>query len=243
MKNHVTATRALLIVSLPVIVLISLIRIGRASAQISEPQERASNDSLELVEALRNGGIKAAAKLKGRYIFDFDAHWNMGRFNSEALTRKSMVVVVGAVVKKVGGRLDESGHLIVTDYEVVVDESIKGSLTKGGTITISLPGGSVQFDDGTSAEQMTPGFEHVKPGSQYTLFLSDGADGSKVYDLTGGPQGLVEIKSDGTLKSHGRPTDPIALETEDPKKGKKESFLNEVRKGAAKWPDPGKCCR
>jgi hypothetical protein len=241
MKYKRTTRTSLLVV----IILISTIWIGRAPAQISESQERASNDSLELVEALRNGGIRAAAKLKGRYIFDFDAHWNMGRLNSEALTKKSMVVVVGTVIKNLGGRLDESGHLIVTDYEVVVDESIKGSLTKGRTITVSLLGGSVEFDDGTSAELRTPTFEHVKPGGEYALFLTVFAEISAgspdVYTLTGGPQGLVELMSDGTLKSHGRPTDPIALETKDPNKGKnKNSFLNEVRKDAVKWPDPGK---
>lgn len=111
------------------------------------------------------------------------------------------------------------------------------------TITISLIGGSVEFDDGTSAELRTPKFEHVKPGVAYALFLTQSTNGPNEYTLTGGPQGLVEIMGDGTLKSHGRPTDPIALETSDPNKGKnKGTFLRELRKEAEKWPGPGRCC-
>jgi len=88
----------------------------------------------------------------------------------EALTKNSVTVVVGTVVKKLGGRLEGEGELISTDYEVVINENIKGGLTKGRTITVSLPGGSIEFDDGTSAEVRTPQFEHVNPGGDCVLF-------------------------------------------------------------------------
>ena len=242
MKNQMTTRSKMLIASMVAVAFISIIGI-RTTAQISGPQEPAANDYREVRDALRRGGIREAAKLKGHYVGEWDAHWDMGLFNIEALTKNSMAVVLGTVVEKVGGRLPEGGQLIFTDYEVVVDETIKGGLASGSVITIEIPGGSVEFDDGTSAEQKTPGFEHVKPGGVYTLFLTEGAKGSNLYKLTGGPQGLVEIMSDGTLKSHGRPTDPIALEAKDPIKGKnKDAFLNEVRKNAVKWPEPGKCC-
>lgn len=243
MKYHTKARRAVLIASLPVIVLISIIGINRAPAQISGPQERVGNDFREIRDALRRGGVREAAKLKGHYAGDFDAHWDMGLFDIEALTKNSLAVVVGTVVKKLSGRLTAGGQLIFTDYEVLLDETIKGDLTKGSTITIALPGGRVEFEDGTSAELRMPEFEHVKIGGGYTLFLTEGAEAPNGYTLTGGPQGLVEIMSDGTPKSHGRPTDPIALETKDPNKGKnKDTFIKEVRKEAVKWPGPGKCC-
>lgn len=244
MKNHTKARITLLIAALLVIVLISIIGISR-TPQIVNSQQRASNDvsEREVINALRRGGVREAAKLKGQYVGDFDPHWDFGLFDIEALTKNSTAVVVGHVVKKLGGRLSDSGNVIFTDYEVVVNETIKGGLMNGSTITIALPGGSIEFDDGTSAEQRTPEFEHVKPGSGCTLFLTKGMESGDVYTLTGGPQGLVEIMSDGTLKAHGRPTDPIALETKDPNKGKnKDTFIKEVRRNAVKWPSPGKCC-
>ena len=243
MRNHMTARSALSIASLVVVVLISMISISRAQTRLSGSQESAANDFREVRDALRRGGLREAAKLKGHYVGDFDPHWDSGRFDIEALTNNSMAVVVGTVVKKLGGRLADEDQLILTDYEVVVDETIKGVPSKGNTITVSLVGGSLEFDDGTSAELRTPKFEHVKPGGAYVLFLTESSNGPNEYTLTGGPQGLVEIMDDGTLKSHGRPTDPIAVETIDPNKGKnKGTFLRKLRKEAVKWPGPGRWC-
>jgi hypothetical protein len=242
MKNHLAA-RMLLVVSIVVVALISIIGISRTPAQLPGAQESSGNDFRAVRYALRRGGLREAAKLKGHYVGEFDPHWDSGRFDIDKLTKNSMAVVVGTVVKKRGARLSDEDQLIVTDYEVIVNETLKGVPTKGDTITISLVGGSLEFDDGTSAEIRTPGFEHVIPGSAYVLFLGESASGPNEYTLTGGPQGLVEIMIDGSLNSHGRSTDPIALETRDPNKGKnKSSFIREVRKAVVKWPGPGRCC-
>lgn len=126
MRNHMTARSALSIASLVVVVLISMISISRAQTRLSRSQESAANDFREVRDALRRGGLREAAKLKGHYVGDFDPHWDSGRFDIEALTKNSMAVVVGTVVKKLGGRLADEDQLILTDYEVVVDETIKG---------------------------------------------------------------------------------------------------------------------
>jgi hypothetical protein len=242
MKNHKTA-RTLLIASFVVVLSIALIGISRTTAQLPRARDNAGTDFRTVRDALRRGGLREAAKVKGHYVRDVDPNWDTGLFNIENLTKNSMVVVVGTVVKNRGARLSAADQLIVTDYEVVVDETMKGGPVKGDTITIALVGGSVEFDDGTSAELRTPEFEHVKPGGAYLLFLGESTNGPNEYTLTGGPQGLVEITVDGTLKSHGRPTDPISLETKDPNTGKnKGSFMREVRKAVVKWPGPGKCC-
>jgi len=60
-----------------------------------------------------------------------------------------------------------------------------------------------------------------------------------VFFLSGGPQGMFDIEDSSSVRSHGRPEDPAAVET----KGKnRESFLRDVRQQARKWPKPGKCC-
>jgi len=136
-------------------------------------------------------------------------------------------------------RLTESGLNILTEYEIVVQDTIKGDVIPGSVIIVNLPGGRVDFEDGTSAELKTPNFEHVKPGNTYTLFLTEVEKSPGQFTLSGGPQGLVEFASDGSVKSHGRQTDPITEQT----KGKsKQSFLQDARDSAAKWPKKGKCC-
>jgi hypothetical protein len=136
--------------------------------------------------------------------------------------------------------LSQSGQTILTDYEVEVSEVFKGSASVGSLITVALPGGLVEFEDGTTAELKALEFEPMKLGATYTMFLSESAATPNVYTLSGGPQGLVEIVNDGTLKSHGRPTDPVSHES---KSKDKETFLKEVRNKSAKWPLPGKCCQ
>jgi hypothetical protein len=243
MKHQQTSRTAALVASLVVLVLISIMGISRTPTQTPEPQGRSARDFREVRDALRRGGLREAAKLRGHYVGEYDAHWDIGLFDMEDLTKNSVAVVAGTVVTKLGGRLRGEGQLIFTDYELIINEAIKGSLTKGNTITVALPGGIIEFDDGTGAELRTPQFEHVKPGDHHVFFLSENLTRPNEYNLTGGPQGLVELMPDGTLKSHGRPTDPIALETKDPKKAAtKEAFLRELRKDAEKWPEPGKCC-
>jgi hypothetical protein len=211
--------------------------IGKGTRQ-SQAQEKDGNDRAAIRDALRRGGLREAAKLKGHYIDDFDPNWDFGLFDIESLTKNSAAIVVGLPIKKLGGRLSSSGQVILTDYEVLVQETMKGAITSGSTIKVSLPGGRVEFEDGTSAELRTPEFEHVKTSSTYTFFLTE-TDTHDEYTLTGGPQGLIELVNDSTAKSHGRSTDPVAQENNG---RDKDSFLSDVREKAKKWPNKGKCC-
>lgn len=211
--------------------------IGRGIRQ-SEAQENAVKDQAAIRDALRHGGLREAAKLKRHYIEDFDPHWDFGLFDIESLTKNCAAIVVGLPSKNLGGRLSGGGQVILTDYEVVVQETIKGTPTPGSTIKVSLPGGRVEFEDGTSAELRTPEFEQVKTFGTYTFFLSE-TNNPDEYTLTGGPQGLVELVNDATAKSHGRSTDPVAKQNNG---RDKDSFLRDVREKAKKWPNKGKCC-
>jgi len=196
-------------------------------------------DKKELVLILRRDGLRGAAKLKGHYVTDFDPHWDFGALDIESLTKNSAAVVVAVAGRNLGGHLTEDGQMILTNYEIMVRERLKGDITEGSTIIVSLPGGRVEFEDGTTAELRTPTFEHIKTGSTYTFFLAEVENSPGVYTPTGGPQGLVELVANGSVKSHGRDTDPIAQQS----KGKDEqSFLKDVREQAKKWPQKGKCC-
>ena len=239
MKNS-TATKVILVIGfISAVILLSLIGLRGVVARRSGIQSRGASERELIRDALRRGGLREAAKIKGHYVGSFDPHWDFSQLNIEELTRSSAAVIVGAPTKSLGGRLAAEGQLIFTDYEVSVQEVIKGAVESGGVVKVSLVGGLVEFEDGTSAELKTPSFEHVRPGRTYTFFLSERDAASEAYSLTAGPQGLVEIVDGTKVKSHGRPTDPVAEESKDKDRN---SFLKEVRKQAERWPQPGKCC-
>jgi hypothetical protein len=129
--------------------------------------------------------------------------------------------------------------VIFTDYEVAVEELVKGDIKQAQTIVVTLPGGRIVFEDGTSAEQTTPTFEHPLIGRAYALFLMEEAAVPSVFFLSGGPQGMFDIEESAGVRSHGKREDPAAVET---KGENRESFLKNVRELARKWPKPGKCC-
>jgi hypothetical protein len=241
MTNHKSMKRMLIFAAIFLMAGASFLVIStRGSRPLQNPasQKASNDDAIAVRQALRRGGLREAAKLKGIYVAEYNPHWDWGLFNVEALTKNSAAVIVGRFTKKLDARLLE-GKVIFTDYEVAVEELVKGDIKQGQTIVVTLPGGRVFFEDGTSAEQITPTFEHPVPGRAYTLFLSQEAAVPSVFFLSGGPQGMFSIEDSAGVKSHGRPEDPAAVET---KGTNRESFMKEVRELGRKWPKPGKCC-
>lgn len=238
--------KVLLTVSLSAIVLVLFVgtdgargRLTSAQSNQTSAQSNAPDDFIAVRDALRRGGLREAAKLKGHYVRKFDPYWDYGQYDLEGLSRNSAAVVVGVTTKRLAARLEAGGEYIVTDYEVAVREVIKGELKPGALITVSLVGGRVEFDDGTSAEVLPVDFEHMKQGGTYAILLSESESAPGTYTLTAGPQALVELTAEGKVKSHGRETDLSAQESKDKSK---EDFLKELRHHAKYWPHPGKCC-
>jgi len=242
MTNDKTTTKGgLIAVAICLIAVACLAIFGNSSQRLQEPakQQPSSDDSVALRKAVMREGLRGAAKLRGIYVAEINPHWDWGRFDLEGLTKGSAAVVVGRFTKKMESRLGSQGMLIYTDYEFSVHEVIKGNTKQDETIAVSLPGGRVVFEDGTSAEQTTPTFEHPQIGRSYTLFLMKSESLPSVFFLSGGPQGMFDIEDSGGVKSHDLPDDLTAIET----KGKdRESFMKNVREQARKWPKPGKCC-
>ena len=237
MTNHKSMKRVLIAAAICLMAGASFLVIsGRGSRPLQNPasQKPSSDDAMALQQALRRGGLREAAKLKGHYVAEYDPHWDWGVFDVESLTKNSAAVIVGRFTKKLEPRLLD-GKVIFTDYEVSVEELVKGDIKQAETIVVSLPGGRIDFDDGTSAEQTTPTFEHPHIGRAYTLFLMREVSVPFVFFLSGGPEGMFDIEDSAGVRSHGKPDNPGAVET----KGKnRESFLKNVREQARKWPKP-----
>lgn len=241
MKTGKNTTKYILMVSfIFVIVMVASLLFQSVRGQNPEPQSQPANDRDALLQSVRRGNLKQAAKIKGSYARDFDPHWDWVQFDIESLTKNSEAVVIATPFRNLGGRLTAAGQMITTEHEIIVQDVIKGNLRQGSTIKVSLPGGRVEFEDGTSAEFKTPGFDGISFGKTYTLFLYKDTAASDTFALVAGPQGLFETPADGTIvKPHGRASDPAVKEA----KGKKsEEFLSTVRKQAQKWPQPKKCC-
>ena len=78
MNKHVVTKKRLLIVFVMALTSISIVGISSGWARLSgsqaDSQKQDANDQIALRDALRRGGLREAAKLKGHYIGEFDAH-------------------------------------------------------------------------------------------------------------------------------------------------------------------------
>lgn len=236
-------SRGVLQISVLVLVLVSIgiaLAYKRTSARAQQMQSPDSEyrEQVALVEAIRRGGLREAAKLRGSYVETYDPYYDYNRFGIEKLAEGSAAIVVGVPIRN-RCRLTPNGRLITTDYEVKVKEVFKGSgLDQSSGITVKLPGGKVMFPDRTTAEVVTPESSRMVHGRTYVMFLmkEQGEDG---YYVVGGPSGLLELTADGKVKTHGRAIDPI---TDEAKNKSAKDFLREVRRFAQMYPLPGGCC-
>lgn len=120
-------------------------------------------------------------------------------------------VVIG-IPKENLTSLTPDGKSVVITYQVEIQHVYKGSLQKGATIPVTLPGGRISFPDGSMAEIKTPWFKKMQDGKAYALFLQQKTRGSK-FEIVGQAQGVFEIpttRQDRTVKSHvGILNDPM----------------------------------
>lgn len=242
MRGHAFGRRALSLAWLAAvagIIAVTTLAFAQVKKPVAKAQEGSYEESRALVEALRREGLKGAAKIKGDYVMVVDPHPDWLSFDLEALTRNSEAVILGVPLKN-ECKLSANNQLIVTEYDVAVQEVLKGSLQPGVTIKVAVMGGKVKFEDGTTAEVRTPGLKKMVHGKTYALYLSLYPVRSPVYDLTAGPQGMIELLDDGSgVISQARETDPVKKQLKDKDKG---TFLKEARQLAKQWPQPGKCC-
>jgi len=197
------------------------------------------DEQKKMSEAIRRGGYREAAKIKGHYVSTVDPYWDWASFDLETLTKSSAAVVIG-IPERSKGRLDSDGQMIVTEFDVRVKESIKGTHAENSVVKVALLGGKVDFEDGTSAELRTRDFEPMLEGKKYLLFLYANRNGSDVYLLTGGPQGLFELRGQAGIKAHARSSDPAVKEVQNLNE---DGLREKVKDYARKWPESQQCCK
>ena len=148
----------------------------------------------------------------------------MKRYNDvKSLVHDSSDIVNGGLVETVSRFRTAEERNIVTDFKIVVQNTLKGEILSGEEIIVRGPGGRIQFEDGSSAEvKMPPYWKNPEMGKTYTFFLRKKGN---VFMLTGGPQGLFEMLNNGTAQPQVRPQDELMQRYKD-----KDtlSFLDEV---------------
>jgi len=215
--------------------------IGAGVSRSQNPKEAQDpNEHAELVDALRRGGLREAARIKGHYVTTKRTSWDAIFSDLESLTSHSKSVIVGMPLQS-SSRLSPGGDTILTDYKMNVLDALKGKIRSGSSVTVTTVGGFVRFEDGTSAEVRTPDI-HIQNGKTYVLFLyaKSKTEPDSLY-ITGGPQGIFEISDDGvSILPMGRQIDHVAKKY---KEKRADAFVHEIREAAEKWPGDPKCCQ
>ncbi len=91
-------------------------------------------------------------------------------------------------------------------------------MTPGSIITVSMPGGSHRFADGTIARQYVWGYHRVQNQASYLFFLQESPTrtiirGAVAYELALGQQGQFELnyETDAVTPAAGEAFHPIGV--------------------------------
>jgi hypothetical protein len=207
------------LIAVVITVLLSAAAVGlviRRSGGVMQAQQRPDIRSETLrTQAQKTGSATATARPT-----------NLRRYDTvDALAHDSSAIIVGRVDTKTSLLLPPAEKFVVTDFQITVQDTMKGVLARGQAIRVRTPGGRVDLGDGKSAEVTMPDFwKYPEVGKLYVLFLESRNDGSFV--LRGGPQGLFEVTREQTVKAQVRPEDKLMQNYNDKSLA---SFLNEIR--------------
>jgi len=174
-----------------------------------QAQEAFTPYSAELVKALREGGISAAANVAKHYVSAGDD------FESEVIAEdlgslaKSSDVVILARVTGVRPAILVANNAILTDYEIVVTDWFQGPLVPGAELRVRLPSGKIHFSNGTTAEWRPIRVPALSLNTEYVLYLSRRPSEPDVYSPTLGSQGVFGFDANGLVAPHGRKNDEV----------------------------------
>ena len=147
----------------------------------------------------------------GKFVWRYRPTRSVVYPNLEELAKRSDAVLVG---RALGHRsnLTADGKFITQDFLVRVQEVFKGDLKNGNSITISLPGGSHKFKDGTRVHVMPADYTQAQDGGSYVFFLKDSRRSlNKGYRLTSEIQGLFAFKDGRVEPAYGVASDPMVM--------------------------------
>jgi hypothetical protein len=197
----------------------------------------------DIADALRTGGLhKAAVVSGGFYRRTYNATPDHVVSNLTALAGAEAVLIGEIMTNQ--SHLSKDGSYATTEFHFRVLEPISGTLVEGASGVVSLVGGRVMFEDGTSAQVDVPGYVPPNAGDRFVMFLDriqndhltekqmEFASGSTIFRPRFGAIGmyLLPPTDDGKVKPSIRSSQPLiaAIKNKDVKE-----FLKDVRKAVA----------
>lgn len=135
-------------------------------------------------------------------------------------------IVIGKVKNKASSQFTEDGGFVFTRYELAVEDVIKGdaaaSLQPGSALTVSQPGGEVQFNDKT-VRAIDESFKPFEENRRYILFLRRNSS-----------TGHYDAFSNGSFQLNDDSVAPLGEGTLWRRvESKKSVFLEQVKQAAA----------
>lgn len=171
--------------------------------------------------ALLTGGLHGAAiAAGGTYRFFYDPNPEAVVADLESFAKQSDAVVIGDVIaNECHMALNE--RYITTDYRVRVIESLLGPHATGDEIILSVPGGRLQFPDGTAAQMEVKQFASPLNGDRLVVFghqvkstvltgaMNEWAGRDVIYSPVMSTLSVISLSNDDSIQFRGRLTDPV----------------------------------
>ncbi len=169
-----------------------------------------------------------AKKAGGKLVLKYKPNRGTVYPNVEELAKRSDMIVVGRILSHKSS-LSADERFITQDFLVKVHEVIKGELTSGASVLLSIPGGAHRFPDKVFAVMAPVGFKQPEDGGLYVLFLKTKEKGSafKGQRLVSEDQGLFALTNGIVEPADLTADDPISVKY---RKMHPASFLREIHK-------------
>ena len=172
------------------------------------------------VPTQRNNKLhEMAVKAGGKHVLRYKPRGATLYPNVEELAKRSDIVIVGRALTY-RSKLSADGNFLNQECLVRVQEVIKGDLTNGRSITVSLPGGSYMFPDRTFITVVPIGIQPIEKQGTYVFFLkapkgvNSGAS-SKQHFLASQTQGMFGLANGKVRSSSLAKDDPVAVKYQD----------------------------
>jgi hypothetical protein len=172
--------------------------------------------------------LAAAASQFGRYTTEEPFGGIAMAKDTTTMAWQSDVVIIGRVLDAKAFLSADQRH-ISTEYRIQPERVLKPNAqpAPSGPINVSLPGGEIVFEDGSTATTHARNLRRqIEVGKEYLFFLQELTQpvtealrarlaSATRYRVALGTQGFFELRagSEGTtLESYGNPNEPVAQE-------------------------------
>lgn len=165
--------------------------------------------SLALVHAqTRHANLRVRAETEGSFVQRVPWYIPNPAESLQELVADSYVIAVGQAVTN-HSELASNEREVVMVHEVYLLESLKGPVSASDTVLVVVPGGHVDFPDGSYAEWRVNDFRWPEPGNRYLWFLqrvgpsrmdqtraAGNKPSSPVFEPVHGPLGIYLLDTD-----------------------------------------------